>query len=150
MVLQRFFSGSLGWLRCYIAPLLYKELLSPFKGSLRAKEPLLVLFSTIFVEEIQCNMAPLMVLHSTIWQRYCSTFKDMVLYSTKSGSPMITSQEPLLVLYSTIFFFECTTNSEVEEMICSCSAWTETATSISHATLKSIKTMFTVWIVWWS
>ncbi len=33
-----------------------------------------------------------------------STFKDMVLYSTKSGSPMIMSQEPLLVLYSTIFF----------------------------------------------
>ncbi len=32
-----------------------------------------------------------------------TTFKDMVLYSTKSGSPMITSQEPLLVLYGTIF-----------------------------------------------
>ncbi len=30
----------------------------------------------------------------------------MVLYSTKSGSPVITSQEPLLVLYSTIFL-EC-------------------------------------------
>ncbi len=30
----------------------------------------------------------------------------MVLYSTKSGSPMITSQEPLLVLHSTIFL-EC-------------------------------------------
>ncbi len=28
------------------------NLLSPFKGSSRAKEPLLVLFSTIFVEEI--------------------------------------------------------------------------------------------------
>ncbi len=28
----------------------------------------------------------------------------MVLYSTKSGYPIITSQEPLLVLYSTISF----------------------------------------------
>ncbi len=60
----------------YITPMSYKELhtknlLSPFKGSLRAKEPLLVLFSTIFVEETQCNMVPLMVLHSTIWQRWC-------------------------------------------------------------------------------
>ncbi len=27
-----------------------------------------------------------------------STFKDMLLYSTKSGSPIITIQEPLLVL----------------------------------------------------
>ncbi len=71
VVLQWFFSGSLGWLRCYIAPLPYKEPASPFKGSLWAKEPLLVLFSTIFVEEIQCNMAPLMVLHSSIWHRYC-------------------------------------------------------------------------------
>lgn len=34
-----------------------------------------------------------------------NTFKDIVLYNTKSGSPMITSQEPLLVLYSTIYFF---------------------------------------------
>ncbi len=33
-----------------------------------------------------------------------STFKDMVLYSTKSGSHMITCQETLLVLCSTIFF----------------------------------------------
>ncbi len=49
MVLQRFFG-----------------VISPFKGSLRAKEPLSVLFSTIFVEEIQCNMASIMVLHSTI------------------------------------------------------------------------------------
>ncbi len=106
MVIQRFFSGSLGWLRCYIATLPYKELVKPFKGSLRAKEPLLVLFSTIFVEEIQCNMAPLMVLHSTIWQRYCrAPLKIWCYNSTKSGSPMITSQEPLLVLYSTIFFF---------------------------------------------
>ncbi len=58
MVLQRFF----GVIKVqYITPMSY----------LRAKEPLLVLFSTIFVEEIQCNMVPLMVLHSTIWQRWC-------------------------------------------------------------------------------
>ncbi len=58
MVLQRFFEVIKVQ---YITPMSY----------LRAKEPLLVLFSTIFVEEIQCNMVPLMVLHSTIWQRWC-------------------------------------------------------------------------------
>ncbi len=94
LVLRRFFSGSLAWLRGYIAPLPYTE-------------PLLVLFSTIFVEEIQCIMATLMVLHSTIWQVLYSTFKDMALYSTKSVSPMTTIQEPLLVLYITPFLLEC-------------------------------------------
>ncbi len=49
----------------------------------------------MFVEEIQCNMAPLMVKHST--------FKDMVLYSTESGPPMIMSQEPILVKLSHIY-----------------------------------------------
>ncbi len=66
-----FFSSYLGWLRCYIAPLPYKEPVNPFKVFLRAKEPLLVQFSTSFVEEIQCNMAPLMFLHSIIWKRFC-------------------------------------------------------------------------------
>ncbi len=43
-------------------------------------------------------MAPLMFYIAPFDKVLYSTFKDMVLYSTKSGSPMITSQEPLLVL----------------------------------------------------
>lgn len=34
MVLQQFFSGSLGWLKCYIAPMPYKEHVKPPCGSL--------------------------------------------------------------------------------------------------------------------
>ncbi len=98
MVLQRFFTSSLAWLRGYIAPLLYTDMLSSrmvlqwFFGvinvlySTTAKQrtcqaPLNVLYkpnnhcwcclAPFFVEEIQFNMAPLMVLHSTIWQRCC-------------------------------------------------------------------------------
>ncbi len=62
MVLQRFF----GMTDQLYSTATIQNLLIPFKGSFQAKEPLLVLFSTIYVEKIQCNMAPLLVLHSTI------------------------------------------------------------------------------------
>ncbi len=55
-VLQQFF----GVIKVLYHHCRTKNLLSPFKGSLRATEPLLVLFSAMFVKEIQCNMAPLM------------------------------------------------------------------------------------------
>ncbi len=52
-----------------------------------------MLFSTIFIEEIQCNMAPLMVLQGTICQRFCPLFLSCSSYllllemTLNQGSP---------------------------------------------------------------
>ncbi len=104
MVLQRFFSGYLGWLRCYITPLPYNK---------NVQAPLKILYEP--KNHCWCCLAPfLLKKYRTIWhllwfyiapfdKGLYSTFKDMVLYSPRSDSPMIMSQKTLLVLYSTFF-----------------------------------------------
>ncbi len=61
-------------------------------------------------------------------------------------SKMLCSFSMLSDVYSCLF--GAITSSQVEEMISSHVDWTEAATAICHSILKSVKTIFTVCILW--